>query len=313
MQVKANLPRRKFLRDQAVYAGGALLLPAWLQAATATGYQPKLSFSTLGCPGWDLSQMVRFANQHSYTALEFRGIQQEMDLPKSVYFNSSAALSDSKRLMAENKVAVVGLGSSCTLHFKDPAKRLEQLDEGRRFVDLAAALNCPYVRVFPNNYPKEQSREETHQLIVSGLNELAAYAKNKNVTVLLETHGDLVQSVDLQSIMQAVAEPNIGLIWDVCNMWTVTNEAPETAYRRLKKYIRHVHVKDAKRVDGKLTYTFLGKGEVPIFPALDLLAKDQFSGYLSFEWEKRWHPELPEPELALADYPIAIMSHFQKA
>ena len=82
-------------------------------------------------------------------------------------------------------------------------------------------------------------------------------------------------------------------------------------YRRLKKYIYHTHVKDAKLVDDKPQYVFLGKGEVPIFKALDILAADGYKGFYSFEWEKLWHPELAEPELALADYPQAIKSHFK--
>jgi hypothetical protein len=30
-----------------------------------------------------------------------------------------------------------------------------------------------------------------------------------------------------------------------------------------------------------------------------------------FEWEKLWHPELEDPETALADYPVAMKKHFK--
>ena len=82
-------------------------------------------------------------------------------------------------------------------------------------------------------------------------------------------------------------------------------------YKKLKKYIRHTHIKDAKLVDGKPQYTLLGQGEVPIFEAIDLLSKGGYKGYYSFEWEKLWHPEMEEPEIALADYPIAMKKHFK--
>jgi sugar phosphate isomerase/epimerase len=78
----------------------------------------------------------------------------------------------------------------------------------------------------------------------------------------------------------------------------------------LKKYIHHTHIKDAKLIDGKLQYTFLGQGDVPIFDAIDALSKGGFKGYYSFEWEKLWHPEIPEPEIALADYPVRIKKYF---
>ncbi|MCU0385991.1 MAG: sugar phosphate isomerase/epimerase, partial [Flavihumibacter sp.] len=149
-------------------------------------------------------------------------------------------------------------------------------------------------------------REETMDLIKAGLLELSAHAKGSGVEVLMETHGDLVYLADLEKIMKEVNSQKIGLIWDISNMWTVTGEAPTKVYPALKKYIRHVHVKDAIKEEGKLRYTFLGKGQVPIFEGIDLLAGDNYKGFYSFEWEKLWHPEIAEPELALADYPKAM-------
>jgi sugar phosphate isomerase/epimerase len=93
-------------------------------------------------------------------------------------------------------------------------------------------------------------------------------------------------------------------------MWTITKEPVTEAYNRLKKYIHHTHIKDAKLVDGKPQYTRLGQGEVPIFEAVDALSKSGYKGYYSFEWEKLWHPELEDPETALADYPVAMKRHF---
>jgi predicted xylose isomerase-like sugar epimerase len=54
----------------------------------------------------------------------------------------------------------------------------------------------------------------------------------------------------------------------------------------------------------------MGQGEVPIFEAVDALSKSGYKGYYSFEWEKLWHPELEDPETALADYPLAMKKHF---
>jgi len=73
-------------------------------------------------------------------------------------------------------------------------------------------------------------------------------------------------------------------------------------YQKLKKYIRHTHIKDLIMVDGKAQYRLLGKGESPIFEVISLLKKDGYKGFYSFEWEKLWHPEIDEPEVALADY-----------
>lgn len=306
MQGKHNLTRRQFIQTSGILLGGIAAFPAWASMKE----QPKLSFSTLGCPDWSFEKITGFAAANGYTGIEVRGIQRELDLVKSPIFSSAAARAETKNRMKQNRLSFVGLGSSSTLHFKDAATRKAQLEDGKRFIDLAEQLDCPNVRVFPNNFPKEQSKAESMELIKAGLLELAEHAKGSRVSVLMETHGDLVYVDDLEAIMKQVNHPKLGLIWDISNMWTITGESPSLVYPKIKKHIRHVHVKDAVKEGGKLRYTFLGKGEVPVFEAIDLLANDNYRGYYSFEWEKLWHPEIAEPELALADFPKAMKAHF---
>jgi sugar phosphate isomerase/epimerase len=101
-----------------------------------------------------------------------------------------------------------------------------------------------------------------------------------------------------------------GLVWDISNMWSVTKEEPAEVYGRLKKWIRHTHLKDLKIVGDKDEYTMFGEGQVPIFEAIDLLVKNQFQGYYSFEWEKLWHPDIAEPEIAIAQFASRMKEHF---
>jgi sugar phosphate isomerase/epimerase len=298
--------RRKFLQTASV-----------LMATAFAGYGFKtaekkhnLSFSTLGCPDWTFQQIVAFAAQHQYNGIEIRGIQRQLDLTKCNEFNTAQNRAATLRLMADNHLQFVDLGSSATMHFSDPTERQKNLDEGKRFIDLANEINCPFIRVFPNNFPKDQDKNATMDLMVAGLLELGDYAKGSKVTVLIESHGDLVKIDDLEKLMQAAKHPQVGLIWDIVNMWSITKEAPAEAYKRLHPYIRHTHIKDMKMEGGKIEYTFLGKGETPVFEAIDLLSKGGYKGYYSFEWEKLWHPEIAAPELAFADYAKAMKDHF---
>ena len=93
-------------------------------------------------------------------------------------------------------------------------------------------------------------------------------------------------------------------------MWTITREPPADAYNKLKNYIHHTHIKDARLVEDKVQYVRIGQGEVPLAQAINALVKGDYKGYYSFEWEKLWHPELEEPETALADYPVAMKKYF---
>jgi sugar phosphate isomerase/epimerase len=196
------------------------------------------------------------------------------------------------------------------MHHSDATERKNNLDEAKRVIDLAQQLNCPFIRVFPNKMPKE-NRDATIDLIVKGLQEAGDYAKSTNVTVLMETHGEVVESALIKQIMDTVNNPKVGLVWDVTNMWTITKEPPAEVYDRLKNYIHHTHIKDAKLVDGVPHYVLMGKGEVPIFEAIDILRKHRYKGYYSFEWEKLWHPEIGDSEVALADYPRAMQEHLK--
>ena len=296
--------RRHFLYSSALLLAAGITDLSFRKAADIL----KLSFSTLGCPDWTFAQIVTFAKEHNYKGIELRGILREMDLTKCKEF-SQQNRNATMQLMKDNDLQFVDLGSSCTLHFAEGEERRKNIDEGKRFIDLAQQIHCPFIRVFPNLFPKEQSKEASMELMSKGLLELGDHAKGSNVTVLIETHGDLVYADDIVQVMKAAKHKHTGVVWDITNMWIETGEAPQMVYEKLKPYIRHTHIKDAKKTDGDIHYKLLGEGDVPIFEAIDILQKNHYAGYYSFEWEKLWHPEIDAPDIALADYPQKMMQH----
>lgn len=303
---------KKFKRREFIKLSSSLLaFPFFSKLTFNKIYNPLLSFSTLGCPDWPYEKIVSFAAANNYNGIEFRGVMREMDLTKATPFlkeNINASI----KMMQDNNLKFVDLGSSCTLHFPEGDERQKNLDEGKRFIDLAQQLSCPYIRVFPNNFPKDQDKQTTKDLIAKGLLQLGDYAKGSNVTVLMETHGDVVYTADILDIAKASEHTHAGLVWDAYNMWSITKEPPITVYAALKKYIKHAHIKDAKTVNGKEQYVLLGTGTSPIFEAVDALAKNNYKSYYSFEWEKLWHPEIDDPAIAIAQYPKAMKEHFEK-
>ncbi len=271
--------------------------------------KPLLAFSTLGCPKWSFEEIVKCAVENGYNGIEIRGIKGELYLPKCPEFGE-ARIAETKRLIKDNNLKIVDLGSSTQLHHADIAKRKINLDEAKRFIDLAAKINCPNIRVFPDDLPKDQTQEQSIALIINGLLELSEYAKGSSVNVLLESHGKVVQSDLLYQIMKSVNRPNVGLVWDIFNMWSITKEPPTEVHKKLQPYIRHIHVKDAIMENGKEKYVLLGEGEAPIKEALSVLRKSNFQGYYSFEWEKMWHPEIQEPEIAIPHFAQKIKNYW---
>lgn len=301
-----NQDRRAFLGLTVGLLGTGLLS----HAMPAKKQKMQLAFSSIGCPDWPLDRIVKFARDKGYQGIELRGLLRELDLPRSSDFNGPDKIRAARKMVEDNGLKFVCLGASAPLHHPEGAKREQSLDEGKRFIDLAEALGCPYVRVFPNNLPKDQDKAVTLQLIRQGLQTLGDHAAKTKVAVLMETHGDLIQTADIVEVMQGVERPNVGLVWDFTNMWSITKEAPISVYPKLAPYIRHVHVKDYKMQDGKMRYTLLGQGMAPAFQALDLLQRAGYKGFYSFEWEKLWHPELEEPDTALEHY-VQMMRSFE--
>ncbi len=271
--------------------------------------KPLLAFSTLGCPDWNFQKITDFAVQHNYKGIELRGLLRQMDLTKCPEF-SPQNIAATLAVMRDKNLAFADLGASTNLHIAESTERKKNLDEAKSFIDLAQKIKCPHVRVFPNSLPKDRDKNATMELITKGLLQLGDYAKGSNVSVLMETHGDVVWAADIEKIMQPAFNEHTGLVWDIANMWSITKEPPVEVYKKLKKYIRHTHVKDLKMVDDKEHYVLLGKGEVPIFAAIDALRVGGYKGYYSFEWEKLWHPEIASPEIALADYSKVMLTHF---
>ena len=189
----------------------------------------------------------------------------------------------------------MNLGASTALHHSKPEIRQKNLDEGKRFIDLAMQLDCPFVRVFPNELPKTGERARVINLIIEGLAQLGDYAKKGKVTVLMESHGDAVQTSELKQIMEATASSQTGLLWDVVNMWAVTKQPPAAVYGELKKFIRHVHLKDMRFVDGKEHYVRFSTGEAPVFEAINALHNGGYTGYYSFEWKSYGIRKLMHP------------------
>lgn len=302
----STVPRRVFL-------GSLAGVVASLGRARAAG--PKrlpIAFSTLGCPRWSLTRVVDEASRLGYAAVELRGIEGEMDLTKRPELQGTA-LGETKRRFAEKGVAISDLGASSRMHEADPAVRAGQLDEGRRFIDLAHELGVPYVRVFGDKLVPGETREATVARIIDGLRTLGEHARGSGVEVVLESHGDFTRSSDLKEILTSVNLPTVALLWDAHHTVVSGGEAPAETWRALGPFVRHTHLKDSRPEKDGVRYVLTGEGNVPVRDTVRVLVEGGYKGYYCFEWEKMWHPEIEEPEVAFPHYARTIAGYLNEA
>ncbi len=306
-----NISRRQF----ALSLSTALAAPAIISASSWNADKSKrlpIAFSTLGCPKWTWKQVLDCAAQNGYSAMELRGVGNEMDLPKSPQF-IGAKLAESLKDLAALGLKISDLGASARLGEPDPAKRPAQMDEAKRFIELAHKLNSPYVRVFGGKLLPGQTMEDATKRIVSGFKELHEHAKGSGVTLLIESHDEFTTSESLLAILKGANLPTAALLWDAHHTFVAGKEQPADTFKQLGKLTRHTHLKDSKPEGKDRRYVLTGTGEVPVKQQVKVLATNGYRGYYCFEWEKRWHPEIEEPEIAFPHYAKVMREYLAEA
>ncbi len=299
--------RRTFLSGLAA----SVAAPAILRSQTRPKRLP-IAFSTLGCPLWSWKAILESADKLGYSGLELRGIAGEMDLPK-VPELSGSRIAETRRDLEALGLVISDLGASARMHEKDPATREKQFDEGRRFIDLAQALSVPYVRMFGDKLPPDEPKEEVMKRVVEGFQKMAAHAKAAGVTVIIESHGDFTRSGDLEAILTRVGSDAFALLWDAHHTFVAGKESPAETWKNLSRYVRHTHLKDSKPEGDKRRYVLTGQGEVPVREQVKVLAQAGYRGFYCFEWEKKWHPEIEEPEIAFPHYARTMRGYLAEA
>src|SRR5687768_11102307 len=289
----------RFLSRRAFLAGLASA-PAVMRRQPRKRVLP-LSFSTLGCPKWPWERILEQAAQMGYGGIELRGIQMQMDLPKRPEFTGTRLAQSLKDLEALD-LKITDLGASARMHEADATVRAAQLDEGRRFVDLAHQLRAPYVRVFGDKIPAAEPKATVVARVVEGLRALGEHARGSGVGILIEAHGDFTDSPTLLELLKSAAMDNVALLWDAHHTFVSGKEPPAATYAALGSYVRHTHLKDSRPEGADVRYVLTGSGTVPVQDTVRLLKAAGYKGYYGFEWEKGWHPEIEEPEVAFPHY-----------
>jgi len=111
-------------RDVLKIGSSAVAGPAILSAKAAR--KLPIAVSTLGCPKWDWNTIVKNTSQWGFAALELRGIQDQMDLPKCAEF-SGGRLKGTMQDLSAAGLSISDLGASAQMHEPDPAKRAKHM------------------------------------------------------------------------------------------------------------------------------------------------------------------------------------------
>lgn len=266
--------------------------------AAAGGARLRWCFSTLGCGELDLDGVLALALEHGIRDVELRMIEGQTDLP-TLFARRFGEPSRLAGRLSEAGVRVAVLDTSFALVGGDETDREALL----AFVPWAEAIGAPWLRVFDGGEFRRDLRDE----VVDEAADAVRWWRERrrrggwSVDVAIETH-DALCTTDACLRLQCVLDAPAAILWDAHHIWFNAGEDPLETWASLRPYVRHVHVKDSVRepiLHYPYTYCLPGQGELPLEALLGRLSAEGFDGCVSLEWERAWHPYLPELYRAL--------------
>ena len=268
----------------------------------------KLASSTLGCPDWSFDEVMDRYAEYGFEGVEIRGIDGEMEAPKIARFFPEN-LQGTLDAMKAHGLKFVSFGTSVCLHAKENREELVKYISDT--AEVCARVGIPAIRVFGDKIADEAgaSREMAIARIIGNLSAICDAAAEKGVMINLEVHGTVNSVQNLAPILEGVRHiSNFGIIWDVEHSDKTTGDDYREFYELIRPYLRHVHFKDYHRAtpDRSFVLCEIGEGDIPLKSIVKTLKDDGYDGYISLEWEKKWHPELSAPEIAFPHF-VAYM------
>ena len=265
----------------------------------------RFTLNTLGAPGWNLEETARNARAYGYAGVDLRLLDGETITLDLVRANRQRLI----QLFDPVELPLTVLATSVRLATAQPSVRGETLAEAHAWIDVAAELGVPVLRFFAARTPPELDLERSIQAVGELLAQLSEHAAEAGVGVGIETHDEFASAAVVARALALAPGQGVGAVWDMFHTARM-RETPAQALDALGERVLNVHLKDGRRgADGSWELVLLGEGDVAVKEALRLLAQRGYAGYVSVEWEKKWHPELAEPEEAFPQH-LAVLREY---
>lgn len=183
-------------------------------------------------------------------------------------------------------------GTACGNNFALPKgeKLTEQINSVKKWIDHAAVMGAPHIRVFAGAAAKGLTDAEARKMCMSSLEEVCDYAGTKGIFLGLENHGGIVAEADgILEIIKAVKSPWLGINLDTGNFHTAD---PYGDLAKIAPYAVNVQVKaEIKKKDAK------EKEEVDFPRVFKILREANYQGYVALEYEAKPDPWTTIPGL----------------
>jgi sugar phosphate isomerase/epimerase len=293
--------RREFIKTSALGAVSLGLGAARLAAVE----QPHLKFPTeprkrLAASGYTFRAYIispsGYDRDPKLPGIELkdfgRTVKERLDLvhiePWNAHFSSTepAYLAGLRSAWDQAGVTPINIASDIDLSIydTDDAKRAKAVSLGKTWVDVAAAVGSPGIRL---NNPGVNGMKPNLDLAVDSLRQVADHGAEKNVQVSLENDNPVSEDpFFLVSVIEKANHPWLHALPDFGN--SLTERGPEFNDRAMKAMFKHAycisHMKDGEYKDsGEFV-------KVDVAKTFAIAKAAGYRGYFSIEWEGHGNP-----------------------
>jgi sugar phosphate isomerase/epimerase len=192
---------------------------------------------------WDIETIIKNCEATGFEGVELRTTHKhgvEISLSKG-------QRAEVKQRFAASKVRLMSLGTTCEYESPNPATVEKNIEETRRWCELAQDLGCVGVKVRPNGFPKDIPEDKTLDQIGHALARCGDIARDHGVEIWLEVHGPGTQlPSNTHHILSVANHPAVGACWN-SNDTDVVDGSVKPSFDLLKPWIRSCHINELSR------------------------------------------------------------------
>ncbi len=172
-------------------------------------------------------------------------------------------------------LAISGTGIRNEFAEPDKIKRDTEIVFVKKWIDAAAKLGAPVLRIFTGKtIPAGFTREETEALVINCIKQSVSYAKEKGVILAMQNHNDFIKTADQAiSILQKVNSEWFGLVLDTGSFVT---EEPYKEIAKTTSWAVNWQIKEKLNYQGSILDMDLDK-------LCNIIAHSGYRGYLPIE------------------------------
>jgi sugar phosphate isomerase/epimerase len=258
--------------------------------------------------------MQALCKDGTMTVAEWIDLAVELDIDGLEWYAGFLEMADEKnwdgfrkRVEAHGKTIPM---MCCSPDFTHPDMKFRQLeiDKQKRWIGMTHRLGGSYCRVLSGQRRKELSIDQGVQLAAECIQACLPFAKEHNVTLVLENHykddfweyPEFAQKADVFcKLMESIDDPNFGVNYDPSNTY-LAGEDPLDLLKRVShrvvtmhasdRYLKEGTIADLRREEGgatgyakRLSHGEIGKGLNDYDAIFTELKRVGFNGWISIE------------------------------